>query len=98
MRKVLSEQLEVVFRATIETVALPKRTSKETSKDESVVSVQRSFSEKVAAKAFESFDLLPAVLTSIQFQPVPRPNYPKAVDTVRAVLSVNPKTKSDGIV
>lgn len=98
IRKTLSEQLEAVFRTTIETVVLPKRTGKEAGKDESAVTVQRSFAEKVAAKSFEKFDILPAVLTSIQFQPVQQPDYPAAVDTVRAVVSENPRTKPDGIV
>ncbi len=98
VRTLLSDQLEEVFRTTIESVVIPKRTGKEAGKDESLVAVQRSFAEKVASNAFENFELLPAVLTSIQFKAVPRPDYPAAVETARAVVSENPKTKPDGIV
>lgn len=98
VRKTLSEQLEAVLRTTIESVVLPKRTGKEAGTDENVETEQRSFAEQVAAKAFEKFELLPAVLTSVQFQRVPKQDYQMAVDTVRAKLGVNPKTKSDSII
>jgi hypothetical protein len=97
-KKSLSKQLEEVFRATIETVVLPRQAKKEEAKDNSAAIVQRDFAAKVTAGKFDKFNLLPAVLTSVQFQPVLQQDYNIAFDTVRDVLSVNPKMTGDGIV
>lgn len=97
VRTMLTQQLEAVFRVTIETVVLPNRLRKEARKDETAETLQQSFAEKVAAKKFEDFEMLPAVLSSVQFQPVLKQDYQTAVDTVRSTINANPRTKSDGI-
>jgi len=96
-RKSLSKQLEEVMRTTIAQVVLPRRSGAEVNKNEAAEAVPREFAAQVASKKFQNFDVLPAVLTSVQFQPTAQPNYPAAVDEVRALLSVNPANRPDSI-
>jgi hypothetical protein len=97
-RMALAKQFEDIFRLTIEQVVIPRQTGAETKRNEAARTVQRDFSAKVASGQFEQFDLLPAVLTSVQFPPVQKLGYPAAVDQVRAVFSANPIIRPDGIV
>jgi hypothetical protein len=96
-RKNLSKQLEAVIRTTIETVVLPRRARVEVNKNDSAENVLREFAAQVAARSFQDFDMLPAVLTSVQFQSIQQQNYPAAMDEVRDALSVNPLVRSDFI-
>jgi hypothetical protein len=97
-RQALSKRFEEVIRITIEQVVIPRRTDAEANKNETAEAIQREFAAKVASLQFEKFHLLPAVLTSVQFPPELKPNYPAVVDEVRAHLSENLSVRSDSIV
>ncbi len=93
----LSKTLEEVIRTTIENVVVPRRAEAEKSQDERAAQLQIAFAEKALAGEFHGYDLVPAVLTSIQFRWPPQLTYDSTFQVIESA-GVNPRPDGDTIV
>jgi hypothetical protein len=94
----LSKSLEKVFRTTIETVVEPRRFEANAATTRKDVDAQKEFAGRVRSVNFHGFNILPAILTSLQFHWPRQLQYEAASEAVQAFFGVNPTADADAII